>query len=259
MNDATLTKADSHHESFFDECKDFGQSFIHSAIENPVNGLIQVVDHAANVHIPELKLVGAPEHQSMGTMAGAMLGTVADVVAVTVATGGVAGALEIGANAAGIMAVTGAVYGGLLTPTDSNSTHFFRDRFANGGMDAALFGTMAGTAGLLTKSGMFAAAGERSLWSNVAFNAISGAAGGAAMGETKSILKDGKVLPNPAEIVGDTVVMGLYGGLIGAVANAVPEPKALPGVPGVREMKVDYKFPLIVPILDEKHQSENDH
>ena len=128
------------HRSLLGQVEDFGQSALHTAIESPINGAVQFIDHAANVHLPELDIIGAPTHDSVGAKAGALVGAAADLVGLSIATGGVADALGAGGIAAA--AATGAIYGGLLTPSDAKSKNFLLDRAENGAIGAATFAAM---------------------------------------------------------------------------------------------------------------------
>jgi len=209
-------------ESFWEECRDFGQSLLHSAIENPINGIVQIIDHAANAHIPELDIIGAPKHDSLGAKIGSVVGTAVDVTLASIATGGLVdvlgGAGLVGGMATG--AVTGAVFGGILQPTDNSSTHFLRDRLENAGIDAVAFGVMGGVAGKLNSIGLYPSAAARTLLDDFSYGGVNGMIGGAAGAEAKAIIKDGELLPSQDDLAAGIVIGGLFGAAYGCIGHA---------------------------------------
>jgi len=224
---------DDSHESFGRQLLDFGQSLLHSAIENPINGLVQVIDHAANVHIPELDIIGAPTHNSWGTKIGAAVGTAIDVAAISIASGGLADVLVGTAAAGGVVtsAVTGLVFESLLQPTDNNSAHFVQDRLENGLIGAITFGTMGTAAKALNASGVFAMSEVRSLGQSIAFGAITGEAGGLASVEAHALIKDHKILPSTSDLAETLPQAAIFGGALGAagyVLNQATGPASRP-------------------------------
>ncbi len=62
---------------------DFAQAFGHQALESPINALAQVTNHYTGSRLPRLDIIGAPERDSIGTRAGAVVGIVADLVAIS--------------------------------------------------------------------------------------------------------------------------------------------------------------------------------
>jgi hypothetical protein len=103
--------------SIWKEAKDFGEGVFHGSVESPVNGVVQLANHITNSHLPELHLVNENDvdHTIAGQI-GSFVGTTADMIGLTVATGGLGGA-GIVANTLRLAAV-GAVYSGILTPID---------------------------------------------------------------------------------------------------------------------------------------------
>jgi len=215
------------------QIEDFGQSALHTAIESPINGAIQFVDHAAHVHLPELDIIGAPKHNSMGTKIGAVVGAAADLVALSIATGGVADILGGAGLAGGIgtAAATGALYGGVFTQSDNNSKHFFEDRLTNGAISGLTFAAMGGAAKYLGSSSYFAVQEVRSLGGSLAFGALTGAAGGAVGAEATAVLKDHKALPSGGEFVSRVGTQALFGATFAGLSygyNVVNGPLSKP-------------------------------
>jgi hypothetical protein len=231
-------------ESITNQFEDFGKSVFHSAIENPYNGAIQLIDHAANAHLPELNIVGAPTNDSFGTEAGKIVGTAADIVALSLAVAAVAPSVGAATIAGAVVrgAIVGAAYGGLFQPSDSSSPNFVEDRVKNGLVDAAAFGTMSGAAGLLAKTGLFAVASGRSFLGTTEIGAISGAAGGSAEAEANAVLNQGRALPTGKDFVDDTVKFAAIGAAAGAIGfgadKAVQAAQGGPNVVNSQDAKV---------------------
>jgi hypothetical protein len=204
--------------SIWKEAADFGEGVFHGAVEAPVNGVVQLANHITNSNLPELHLVN--EKDVDGTIAGkigSFVGTAADMIGLTVATGGLgAGA---GAVATGLrLAAVGAVYSGVLTPSADNTKNFFADRATSAAVGALTFGAMGAAASGLDALGTFAAPAARSLMGNVAYGAITGAAGGAVNSEATATLKQGKILPSASEFFGDVASYGAFGAALGAAS-----------------------------------------
>jgi hypothetical protein len=147
----TSKKADS--PSFLgkaaSELTDFGEGIYYGAIESPINGAVQLTNHLADTHIHELHLVDEDRlNSTAGGVLGRVVGTAADMVAATIATGGVADALGGAGLAATALrfGAVGAAYTTLLQPTDDKSKHFFQDRLTNGAIAAGTFAAMGGAA-----------------------------------------------------------------------------------------------------------------
>jgi hypothetical protein len=215
-------------ETIANQFEDFGKSVFHSGVEDPYNGVVQLIDHAANAHLPELDIVGAPTNDSFGTEAGKIVGTAADVVALSMAVGVVAPSLGAATIAGAVIrgAIIGAAYGGLFQPSDSSSTNFVEDRVKNGLVDAAAFATMGGVSGGLAKTGLFAVSAGRSLVGTTEVGALSGGAGGVADAGANAVLNQGRVLPTGKELLDDTTqfaALGAAAGIIGFGANQAIE------------------------------------
>jgi hypothetical protein len=203
--------------SIWTEARDFGEGVVHGAVEAPVNGVVQLANHVANTHLPELHLVN--EKDVDGTIAGkigSFVGTTADMIGLTVATGGIGGA---GAIATGLrLAAVGAVYSGVLTPSADNTKNFFADRATSAAVGALTFGAMGAAAVGLDAVGIFAAPAARSVAASIGYGAITGAAGGVVNAEATATLKEGKVLPSASEFFSDVAAYSVFGGAFGAAS-----------------------------------------
>jgi hypothetical protein len=203
--------------SIWKEAEDFGEGVFHGAVEAPVNGVVQLANHITNSNLPELHLVN--EKDVDGTIAGkigSFVGTTADMIGLTLATGGLGGA---GAVATGLrLAAVGALYSGVLTPSADNTKNFFADRATSAAVGALTFGAMGAAASGLDALGTFAAPAIRSLAGSIGYGAIIGAAGGAVNSEATATLKEGKLLPSASEFFGDVASFTAFGAAFGAAS-----------------------------------------
>ncbi len=159
---------------------DFGKEFVHSALVNPWNAVVQVADKVPGVKLPEIQMQGADHKDSLGAKAGALSGFVVDFAALSIATKGLTKPLlktvgigETGALAsATTMGLTGGIYGGVFTPTE-NGQDLLTSRFKQAGVQAGTFAAMSLATGAL--GGGF----EGSLSRRIGVNAAGGAIGGA--------------------------------------------------------------------------------
>ena len=198
---------------------DFVQAFGHTMIESPVNGLTQVVNHAAGTHLPEMNLIGRPEHNSIGTAAGNIAGAAVDYYVLSRVGNAALG--NLGGNGIAGSALRsgliGGVYAGLLTPSDASSSTFFKDRLQNSAIGATTFAAMSGASGLLNQSRMFAVPEIRSLAGSMTVGGLSGVAGGSAHAESTALCKDGSLLPSTQQLLSDSVSYAAFGAAFGAM------------------------------------------
>ncbi len=234
--DAPQADAKSESSTFFgsaaSEVADFGEGLFHGAIENPINGAVQLTNHLADTHIPELHLVNKTKvSQTIAGKIGTAAGTTLDIIEATVATGGVADAL----GAAGVVGsalqfgAVGAIYSSVFQPSDPNSHHFIKDRLENGAVSGLTFAAMGGVGGAIDSTGLLAVSSARSLGANLAVGALTGAAGGAVNAEATAVVKDGKALPTGADLAKDVGTYAAFGMAFGAANFAInkltaPEP-----------------------------------
>jgi hypothetical protein len=196
--------------NFWDKVKteavDFTEGLFHGSIENPVNGFVQFTNHLTNSNLPELHLVDENKiSQTYGGLMGTAAGTALDVFAASAATAGAAGALSGAslATAALRFGTVGALYGGVLQPSDANSKHFFQDRLETGLLALGTYGTMGCVASLLDGTATFAVAAERSLLNYTMYGAAVGAAGGASHAEFNAVLFKNQIVPEFKDLVKD--------------------------------------------------------
>lgn len=205
-------------ESFSAEVSDFNRSLFHSAIESPVNAVVQLVDQTTNAHLPELHLVDAPTNNSVGTIAGSIVGTAADMIALSAAGAAVLGGVG-GAGIAGLAirgAIIGATYGGIFQsaePTTDN-TNFAEQRLQNAAIGATTFAAMGGVSGFLTKTGLFAAG---TIAAGTESGAITGASGGVVDAEGTALLKQDRLFPTAKDLLADTAQYTVFGAAYGAL------------------------------------------
>jgi ADP-ribose pyrophosphatase YjhB (NUDIX family) len=160
-----------HHSSLLVDFEELGKAAFNSGIEKPVNGLGQFVSGG---HLPELHILEPDAHatgaEKWFQTAGSAIGTIADFAALTaVAATGVGAIAEIPAAGAALAsvgsvvggtavaeglatsAVTGAVYGGVLTPLAKGENQW--DRLSNAATMTATFVTLGGLSSALGFTG----------------------------------------------------------------------------------------------------------
>lgn len=199
---------------------EFSQSLFHSAVENPVNGVVQLVDHASGASLPELHIAGVP-NSSTASSAGAIAGSVVDFWALTKFTGPALGELGGTGTSGAILrsAIVGGVYSGVFQPSDARSEHFVRDRLANSTVGAITFASMTGSGALLNKTDMFAIPEARSFLGSVAYGGLNGVAGGLAHAEASALLKHGQ-LASVHDLYNDARQYGAFGAAFGGLDYA---------------------------------------
>jgi len=213
----------------------FGEGVVTGAILNPVNAIDQIVNHVTGWKLPELALTNQAEvNDSWAGKIGIVGGTIVDFVATDGAVSGVLG-LEAGGMAS--LAITGAVQGGILTPSKSGESggHFVLDRLKAAAVDSVTFATMAGVAGAVAGAagGGSAIAAEAtesavtqttSVASRVltqsASNAVGGGVSGIVQAEGNSLLNKGK-LASSTDLAQEVVTSTAFGGAFGALSGLV--------------------------------------
>ena len=217
---------------------DFGKEFVHSAVANPWNGFVQIADKIPGVNLPEMHSQGADHKDSIGAKAGALGGFVVDFAALSSATKGLskplmrmAGIGETSALAsAATMGLTGAVYGGVFTPTESGGD-LLSSRLKQAGVQAGTFAAMGLTTSAL--GGGF----EGTLAHRVGVNAFSGAVGGG----TNAVLNE-RLMNNRwatgSEIAQQAGTFAAFGAAFAGVDYAIGK-----GVGAVREAKGAEQYP----------------
>jgi hypothetical protein len=210
------------------------EAFLQAAVQQPLDGLTQLVNHVADKNIlPDPQLFKAPKQAEFGSggwlaeTIGSGLGAAIPYLAVEVATRGAlgkAGSMAEGtaltraismsaeeaatagnlakalrfAAPAGKMAVNGAVFGLVLTPSSDASQGFWAQREKAAASSALTFGTMGLTgaglmAGAETKLGLpmtnqAFALSYKGIGVRLGANAVGGSVGGLASAESNSLL-----------------------------------------------------------------------
>lgn len=201
------------------EVADFGQALFHSAIENPINGVTQIINHSTGANIPQLEIAGEVKNPSIGAAAGTIAGGVLDYYLLSKMAGPALGNLGgQGMTGAALRAgIVGGVYVGVLNPSDPTSDTFFKDRLTNGLVGAAGFAGMAAGGYYLSSTGKFAVPEMRTLSGSITYGALSGAAGGVAQAEADAILRKHQILPDAGDLIGTTFNMAAFGAAFGAL------------------------------------------
>lgn len=197
---------------------DFGRSVVHASVENPVNGVRQVVNQTGLVKLPEFDIVKDAK-PSLASTAGDITGSVATFALLSAGGNRLMGNLG-GKGLGGSMiraGITGAVFDGLLKPSDENSKSFVKDRVSSAFVGASTFAGMAASAYGLDKIGIFAVPEARSLSGSIAYGAISGVGGGLAHAQANAMFKDGHLFAKPQEYGNDTLSFAAFGGAFGAL------------------------------------------
>jgi hypothetical protein len=170
----------------------FGEGVVTGALLNPINGVEQLVNHIAGTHLPPLEFSNQAEvNNSIAGKIGMVAGTVADFVLTDGAVSAVGG-LEAGSALS--LGITGAIQGGIFTPSDPSKTggNFFLDRVENAAIDGVSFAAMGGVAGKVT--GLIGDVGSNTavkVLVSAESNAVGGAVGGAITAEGNA-LKQGR-------------------------------------------------------------------
>lgn len=116
----------------------FDEGLAKGAVFDPINGATELINHVAHTHISQLRFPNQKDvDNSIAAKIGEYTGITADAIAVSVATGGVADAVGLtGAGALALSCGTGAVMGGVFTPTGDDGKHFWENRLVNAGIGA---------------------------------------------------------------------------------------------------------------------------
>ncbi|CAN5264134.1 hypothetical protein BH10CYA1_BH10CYA1_36110 [soil metagenome] len=244
-----LSKKIAQHDDAVSLLKLSGQAFLHSAIQSPMEGVTQLVNKVADREVlPCPKLIDAPDPVQFGGKAwvaetiGSGLGMVAPFLLTEKVSGamlskaglisesaamsgrlGVAGlggaeVAELGrignaikfSTPAARMAVAGALFGLVLTPSMDPTRDFWEQRGVSAASSAITFGAMGLVSGGLTagiesrlKVSLTDSAMQSSLQGiglRIGTNAIGGAVGGVASAESNSLLS-GKGFASQDEVM----------------------------------------------------------
>lgn len=205
----------------FNQVADFGRGVVKGGLEDPVNGLVQISNKVLGTGVPDLQLVNQEKaSRSVGGMLGNMTGKVIDFALIAMATKNMA--VPTTATQAVLRSgAIGAIYGGVLTPSNPNSESFIWDRTRNGAISFATFAAMGAAGAKLDSTAMFNVAEGRSLFGNIAYSGMTGAAGGLANAETNAILYQGRILPKGEDLAVDLLTWTAFGAVSGSVNYGV--------------------------------------
>ncbi len=218
------------------------ETALHSAAytfaQTPLQAMAQISDKVVDTDLQsKLTFMEPPEHTEFGSakwhaqQIGSAVGMAPWVYAIHRTTGGkatrVAGTevvkegLTLGQHASHA-ALTGAIYGGIFTPSADAST-FIQDRLRNAAVGATAFAAMSSTAHGLRLAG---------LESRATAGILSGVTGGVAHAESLSLLS-GKGHASTKDIIQDAYAFGAMGGVLGLTSDISsrfrpPTPQAAP-------------------------------
>jgi hypothetical protein len=191
----------------------FARGLFHGAVEDIVNGPVQVINHAVGVDLPELHVVDTERMSaSKAGRVGEMIGQTIDMAAVLLAFKGfgkATGILSSGLRSAAV----GAVYGGVFQPTDSASPTFFADRAKNAFISGSTFGAMSAASAAINIFPV-PVPGVRSLPLSMALGGLSGAVGGLAHAEATAIT-EGHEVPDASSVYRDIFNYATIGSIAG--------------------------------------------
>jgi len=228
ISDSKFVQPPKEHEGVFTE---FLHSAAYAAIQEPVKGVSQLVDHIAGTNLEKNLTFMAQPSGGGGTgdwiaqQLGAGVGMILPYMLVR---GGVKGVMGESAKTATTLGMslkeagmTGFAYQALLKPTEGNpDNNFWVSRGLNGVAGAATFMTLTGSAYGLGKlssiaesSGMVRAAPL--LRNPILAGVISGVPAGVVSAEGSSIINNGK-FASGSEIGQSIAGMALIGGVFGA-------------------------------------------
>ncbi len=252
MPDISLDAGTSPSRGFLSELEDFGVGVLHGGLESPVNAVVQLVNHAAGVDIPELDIVDdAQANRSIGGQIGQIVGGAIDFVALSAVTGGLGSVLGLSAGATTLtgtalrMGATGAIYDGIFRPTDKNSKNFWEDRGGNALVGFGTFATMGAAAHGLNTTGLFRVPAARSFFGSLSYGGLTGAAAGAAHAELDAVVRKGQILPTYQQFSDDVTSFAAFGAAMGGVENVamrftLPKPVKVEGSDSSVVVKTDY-------------------
>jgi len=225
-------------ETVKDNLADCGNEFVHSAVANPWNGFVQLADKIPGVKLAEMHSQGAEHKDSIGAKAGALAGIVVDFAALSLVSKKLSAPLlkAVGVSetstlaSAATMGLTGGIYGGLLTKSESND-HLFSSRLKQATVQAGTFASMS------LATGFLGGGAEGGLVRRMAVNAAGGAVGGVS----NSLLNEGLIndrLASGSEIARQAGTFALFGAAVAGLDFAVGK-----GVSARRAARGEEEYP----------------
>lgn len=218
---------------------DYFQGFFHQLIENPVNGVTQIINKSVGAEIPKMEIAGEPERKSVGAIAGAVTGGVINYMLLSKVANPMLGTLGgEGLRGTALRAgIVGGIYNGVFMPTDDKSENFLGDRLTSAAVGAATFAAMAGASFKIEHNWNIRVPEIRSIGEHMKVGAVSGAIGGAVHAEANALFKKGQILPTMSELTTDTLSFAAFGAGMGAMHWAGHKMRSL------REYEIYSKIP----------------
>lgn len=216
------------HEGVFTE---FVHSAIYAAVQEPVKGVSQLVDHIAGTNLEKTLTFMSQPTGGSGTgdwIAQQLGGAVGMILPYMLVRGGMKGLIGESAQTATTLGMslkeagmTGFAYQALLKPTEGNpDNNFWASRGLNGVAGAATFMTMTGSAYGLGKLSSIAESNGMArvaplLRNPISAGVLSGLPAGVVSAEGSSLINNGK-LASGSELGQSIASMALIGGAFGA-------------------------------------------
>ena len=201
---------------------DYFQGFFHQLIENPVNGVTQIINKTVGAEIPKLEIAGEPERKSVGAIAGSVTGGVINYMLLSKVANPMLGNLGgEGLRGQALRAgIVGGIYSGVFMPSPDNTENFLGDRVTTAMVGAATFAAMSAASFKIEQSGHFRVPELRSLVEHMKVGGASGAVGGVVHSEANALFKKGEFLPSMSELLTDTLSFAGFGAGMGAMSWA---------------------------------------
>ena len=240
MGQEFVIRDNQHKDSSFGTvASDFGQSLFHSAVENPVNGVTQLVNEVAGTNIKPLTIVGAPSEptstaDSYAQKIGGAIGMVIPYFLVSKGIGKVAGGLTETSMAKSLSmtpflessvaraGLSGAVYGGIFNPVSADEKNPGWARLRNAAVDGATFATLTGASESLAKMGIFkpTTSALANTFKSVGTTMIAGVPAGIVSAEGQSLLGQGRFAKG-SELTQSAMDFVTVGGALAALTHGV--------------------------------------
>ena len=214
------------------------QSALHSALQAPTDGVLQIVDHTFDTKLSKGNPVFAqPETAEFGTkrwhaqQIGAAGGMILPFLVVAKGTRGVfskfegsavvaeGATLSKGAKGMAILeqGVNGFIFDSVLRPSNPDSQHFWKDRFNHGLVGAATFSTL--TASSIGLRGLMGKPGSNALGNfvqrDLATGALSGIPAGLVSAHGNSLVEKGHLASSKESFQGAYTMAFIGAGLSG--------------------------------------------
>ncbi len=192
---------------------DFARSIVKSSIQDPINGVSQLINHVTDSHLPPINIVAKPDDTWWST-AGSIVGNAIDFVGISTLTGGGSGLLQVALRTG----AAGAMFE-LSRPVEPSSNYW-----AQKGKDAAVgfasFAAMGGASAAIARTTLFGAVGARSIYQDMEAGAASALPGGATSVELDSLL-NGKGLASSSDVARGALQFAAFGAVSAGLSHAL--------------------------------------